>query len=423
MSRAPRPRSTVEEQAAEADDLVALPVPARPSGRALTVAVVAIGGAFAALFVLGWLPRQRRIEAAAAASQESGGATPRTEVVKPRPGGSTQAIRITGGVEPLRDTVVHARASGYVRKWFHDIGDKVKAGDALADLDTPELDQELAQAKATLASRRASLEQARADLAFAKVQTRRFEALAPSGVAAQQDVEDKQTRQAVGEANLHAAEAALAAQDAAVKRLEDLRSFARVVAPYAGVVTERHVEQGTLVNAGTGGGPGLFRVVSADPVRVFVQVPQDLAPSVRTGDKARVTVREYPGRTFVGKVTRTAGALDAASRTLRTEVQLPNGDGALLAGMFAEVAIDLPSPHRTLLVPATALIVDSHGVRVAVVEAGDTIKLVPVSVERDTGADALIVGGLEGGERIVVTPGEATVEGAKVVPVERPKGG
>ena len=402
------------------EDLVALPAPVRPSRRSLTLAAAGMAVTFGGLFVAGWLPHRRREREASALAEERAEAVPRVEVVRPRAGGATEAMRLTGSIEPLRDTVVYARASGYVRKWHVDIGDRVKTGDSLADLDTPELDQELAQARATEAARRAAVEQARADLAFARAQTKRFEALAPSGVAAQQDVEDKQTRQAVAEANLHAAESALTAEEAAAKRLEDLRAFGRVAAPFSGVITERHVEQGTLVAAGTGGGQGLFRIAAVDPVRVFVQIPQDLAPEVRVGDPAHVTVREYPKRVFLGKITRTAGALDPASRTLRTELQLENHDGALLAGMYAEVAFELASPHRALIVPATALIIDGRGMRLAVVDGQSRLKLVAVNVERDTGSSAIIVGGLAGDERVVVSPGEGTVEGTRVIPVERP---
>ena len=194
-----------------------------------------------------------------------------------------------------------------------------------------------------------------------------------------------------------------------------------MTAPFAGIITSRSVEEGTLVNAGTSGGAGLFRLAETDLVRVFIQVPQELAPSVHAGVVAEMRVREFPGRVFAGTVTRTAGALDPTSRTLRTEVQVRNPGGDLLAGMYATVGIALPSPHRTLYVPSAALMADAHGTRVAVVGEDGLLRFVPVQVERDTGAEVGVVSGLDGGERVLTNPGEDTVEGAMVIAVARGK--
>jgi RND family efflux transporter MFP subunit len=398
---------------------VALPPPAAPSRTRVTAVVVALALGFGGLFVAGWLPRRARVAAAAEASAERAGGPRRVEVARPRVASTPAALSLPGGLEPLRETAVFARASGYVRKWSADIGDRVKKGQVLCELDTPELDQELAQAEADRASKLAALEQARATVAFSESQAKRYDALAQGGIASQQDRDDKQSRARVDAATVRAAEAALRSVEANGRRLAELKSFARVTAPFDGLVTSRTVEEGTLVQAGTSGGQGLFRLAATDVVRVFVQVPQDVAPSVRPGMKAKVKVPELPGKVFEGEVKRTAGALEAATRTLRVEVHVPNPAGELLAGMFGRAELELASPHRTLLVPSSAVLVDARGTRVGVVGPEGKVRFSPVQVERDLGAEAAIVGGLEGDERLVTTPGEDIVDGAVVAPTER----
>jgi membrane fusion protein, multidrug efflux system len=401
------------------DDHVALPVAPEVSRTRLFAGVIGGVALLSGLFVAGWLPRRAAAAAAVAAGDERAAGPRRAEVVKPRLETGAVPITLTGGIEALRETAIWARASGYVRTWRVDIGDRVEKGQVLVELDTPELDQQLAQAQADLASRRAAIELARANAAFSRPQALRYESLVPQGLAAQQDLDAKRAAAAVDLASVHAAEAALLSQEAEVRRLTELRSFARVTAPFAGIITARNVEEGTLVTAGTSGGAGLFRLATTSPVRVFIQVPQALAPSMRAGTAAQVRVREYPDRVFVGTVTRTAGALDPASRTLRTEVQVPNPGGELLAGVYAQVALETPSSHRTLYVPSAAVMADAHGTHVAVLGDDGRLRFAPVHVERDTGAEAAIVSGLDGTERVVTNPGEDTVEGAAVVPVER----
>jgi RND family efflux transporter MFP subunit len=184
------------------------------------------------------------------------------------------------------------------------------------------------------------------------------------------------------------------------------------VAPFAGTVTARSVERGALVSAGNG--TPLFKVAALDPVRVFIQAPQDVAPSIRAGAAAKVTVREFPGRIFEGKVARAAGALDPTTRTMTTEVRVPNPKGELLPGVYAQVALALPVPHKTYEIPATALMNDAAGLRVAIVDVTGAIRLVPVTIERDTGATFLIASGLDGTERVVKLAGPELTDGRKV---------
>jgi RND family efflux transporter MFP subunit len=385
----------------------ATPVPRK---RLLRVAAVVVGVLLVA-FAWGFL--RRREERNALAESVSGASrAPRVEVVVPARIASDRAMVLPGSVQALQETVVFARASGYVRGWHVDIGDKVKKAQILAEIETPELDQELAQAQAQLGQSEAQLALSKANRNLANANYARAQRLAPSGIVSKADLEQTQAQAEVGDANVKVAEANIAAQNANIARLRQLKAFAKVTAPFDGTVTRRTVEIGSLVTAGNA--TPLFRIAALDPARVFVQVPQDVAPSVRQGAAAKVTVREYPGRTFAGEVTRAAGDLDPQTRTMSTEIRIPNKDGALLAGMYAEVSLTLPSPHQAYEVPATALLNDSRGQRVAVVDAQDKLHLVPVVVERDNGATLDISSGLAGSERVAKIGSAAFVEGMQV---------
>ncbi len=388
-----------------------LPPPASFSrSKALLIglaALVVLGGAFG----YGYFPR-RAAQAALVEAASTGEGVLRVEVATPKEGSSDRAIALPGSVQPLEETVIYARASGYVRKWYVDIGDKVKEGQVLVDIDTPELDQELDQARAQLNQADASLVQSKANRELSQANLQRYKQLAPSGVVSMAELDQRQAMAQVDEASVSVAQAAIAAQQANIRRLIQLKGFAHVVAPFGGTVTQRTVETGSLVSAGNG--QPMYKVAAMDPARVFTQVPQDVAPGVRAGVVATVTVREYPGRTFTGTVARAAGELDPATRTMNTEIRVPNADGALIAGMYAQVAFTLPSPHRVFEIPATAVASDSHGSRVAVVDDASEIKLVPIVIERDTGATVEVASGLTGTERVVKLASAQFVDGRRV---------
>ena len=389
-----------------------LPPPASVSrGRAawlVLAGVIVLSGVFA----LAYVPRRQERAALADATQVADRAQMRVEVVTPKLGSSDRALSLPGSVQPLEETVLYARASGYVRKWYVDIGDKVKEGATLAEIETPELDQELDQARAQLAQAQASLTQSKANRELSKANLQRYKQLIPAGVVSQADLDQRQAQAQVDEATVNVSQAAIAAQEANIRRLTQLRSFSRVTSPFAGTITQRWVENGALVTAGNG--QPLYKVAAMDPARVFIQVPQDVAPSIRPDVAAKVSVREYPGRPFDGKIARAAGELDATTRTMNTEVRVPNADGALIAGMYAEVALTLPAPHRVFELPATALMVDAKGQRVALVDAESKIHLVPVVLERDTGATVEVASGLTGTERVAKIGSAAFTEGRAV---------
>ncbi len=395
------------------DDLgFSLPEPAKLSrARALAIgafALLAVG----LLFLLGWLPRRSAQKELATDAHAAESARLRVEVVSPKLASSDRALTLPGSVQPLEETTIYARASGYVRKWNADIGDKVKEGDVLAELETPELDQQIDQAKADLTRAEAGIVQAKANLAFAKQSLERAKNMVQNGVASQQELDQRQTETNVGEANVTVAVAAVDAQRANLRRLAQLKGFSRVLAPFAGTVTSRTVERGALVTAGTGS--PMFKVAAMDPVRVFVQVPQDVAPSIRLELAAQVTVREFAGRTFDGKVAHAAGALDPATRTMTTEVRVPNPKSELLPGMYAQVALTLPTPHKVYELPATAILNDASGIRVATVTPEGTLKLVRVVIERDIGSTVQIASGLDGTERVVKLGSAELTEGRPV---------
>ena len=377
----------------------ALPGPTRVGRTRAGALVAAALVVLAAAFVVGYLPRYRARTVLEASARETEQAPARVIVVKPKTAASAGAIILPGSIQPLQETVLFSRANGFVRRWLADIGDKVKEGQLLAEIDTPELDQELVAARAQLAQANATIQQSKANREFARTSLERVKRLAPSGVTSQQELDQAEAQEAVAAANLNVAQATAGAQQANIERLLKLKSFARVVAPFAGMVTQRSVDRGALVTAGNG--TPLYKISTTDPVRVLLQVPQNVAPSVRTHIPAKVSVREYPNRTFTGDVTRAAGALDPALRTMTTEIRLPNPKGELLAGMYAEVSISLPLPHRVYEVPATSLLSDGKGVRVVVVDGDHRTHARPVVVERDTGATVQIASGLNGDELIV----------------------
>jgi membrane fusion protein, multidrug efflux system len=389
-----------------------LPPPATISRPGAIAALV--GGALllGSAFAVGYLPRHQERAALEEATQTAGQAALRVDVISAKVGSSDRAVLLPGSVQPLMETVLYARASGFVRRWLVDMGDKVTAGQLLAEIETPELDQELEQARAQLQQAQPTLLRSKASRELSNANLQRYQQLTPVGVASQADLDQRQAQAQVDDANVSVAQAAIASQQANIRRLTQLKEFARITAPFAGSITQRWVEVGALVTAGNG--QPLYRITATDPARVFVQVPQDVAPGLRADVPATVTVREYPGRKFEGRVSRTAGELDATTRTMNTEVRVPNPAGTLIPGMYAEVALTLPSPHTVFELPATALMNDASGLRVAVVDEDSKIHLAPVVVERDEGANIEISTGLTGKERIVKLASAEFVEGLPV---------
>jgi membrane fusion protein (multidrug efflux system) len=397
-------------------DVVSAPAPtspprgprrlARPAG-ALVLVLLA--------FAFGYWPRHHAQTKLAQETRAQAREAPRVAVITAQAEDSGRSLVLPGNLVAMQDTLVYARANGYVRRWRVDIGDRVHDGDVLAELDTPEIDQQLKQSRATLQQQRAALAQAQANLAFALVTANRYQPLFEAGVVPKQLADQANAQAKIWQANVNAAEANIVAQAANVGQYAELVSYGRVLAPFDGTISERRIDVGSLVNAGSGAnGQPLFRLVAIDPMRVFVQVPQTYAPGVHVGDAATVAVRQYPGRDFAGKVTRSAGALDPTSRTLNTEIQVPNRSGDLFPGMYAEVTMTGTVSHPVVRVPSSAVIADSQGVHVAVVDPSSRVHLTTVQPGRDFGSVIELVGGLSGGEQVVVSPLASVTDGMPV---------
>jgi membrane fusion protein, multidrug efflux system len=394
----------------------AAPPPRRTSRRRLLAGgLLAVSVAFLAGYLPSQLARARLARRARAEAQEP----LRVAVILAHAEDRSRELTLPGNLVAIQDTFVYARASGYVRRWLVDIGDRVRDGDVLAELETPEVDQQLKQSQAALSQQRAALAQAQANLDFALTTANRYQPLFEAGVVSKQITDQASAQAKVWQANVHAAEANIVAQAANVAQYEELVSYGRVTAPFDGAISERLIDVGSLVNAGSGANSQpLFHLVAIDPMRVFVQVPQTYAPSVQPGEAAEVAVRQYPGRKFAGRVTRMASALDPASRTLNTEIEVPNRGRELLPGMYAEVEMTAAVSHPVVRVPASAVIADAQGVHVAVVDGG-RVHLVRVRPGRDFGSVIELVEGLSGGEPLIVTPPTSVTEGTQVQVVAR----
>ncbi len=368
--------------------------------------------ALAGAFLLGYLPRRAAQAALRGDARARVTAAVRVETVRPLRIEGARAITLPGSIEPLNSIVMYPRAQGYVKAFHADLGDNVSSGQLLAEIETPELDQQLDQERAELLQAEARLAQAKANRDLSNTVLARYHVLGPAGAVSKQDFEQRTAQALVEESNVRAATAAIAVQRAKLRRLAQLKSFSEVRAPFAGTIASRTIDLGALVSAGNV--TPLFTLVSAGSVRVFVQVPQDVAPSVRTATPAKVQVREYPGRTFEGEVTRSAGVLDPATRTMRVEISVPNQDGALLTGMYAEVSLELATPHEVLELPATSVVIGEGGPRVALVDGEQRIRMRQVSIERDLGATIQLAHGLHGSERVVKLASAALTEGQHV---------
>jgi RND family efflux transporter MFP subunit len=383
-----------------------------PSSRRALVWAAALTLAFAALFAIGFIPRlSRAAQLESARPQE---AAAQVVVAAPKRAPADVDVSLPGNVQAYQFTNIYARANGYVKRRLVDIGEDVKAGQLLAELETPELDEELRQARAALGQARAALQQAKTNLELARVNLERSKNLRQRGIVPAQDNDDKQTAYDAQQAQVESATANIAASEANVERLTNLQNFKRVVAPFDGTITYRSIDPGALVTANTGAsGRELFRIGQGSIVRIFVNVPQAYATALQPGQDAAVTLQERPGQEFHGRVVRTAGALDPASRTLLTEIQVPNSDRALLAGMYADVRIRVRRTNPPLIVPAAALIVRNDGTHVAVASGG-RVRLPIVLTGRDYGSEVEVLHGLSDADLVVVNPSGSLAEGDAV---------
>jgi multidrug efflux pump subunit AcrA (membrane-fusion protein) len=420
---------------------------------------------FGALMLAGVLPRlarQKKITTAAQAVQDS---IPNVSVVQVQEAPASSDLQLPGDVEAIQVATISAQTTGYLRRFHADIGDRVSAGQLLAEIDTPQVDQQLQQARANLAQAVASLGQAEANLnqaatnmEYARVTYERNKYLAQQHVVSDQIRDQMKAAYDVAkagvdamQANINAAKATIASNEANVRSLKALQGFQKVFSPFAGVITARNVEVGSLISPGsssvsslTGTTPssstipgsgttpsgtnasansgGLFQIARIDTLRIFISVPQAFASTIKPGQTANISVRELPQKTFTGRVVRTTSALDPGSRTLLTEVQTANADYQLLPGMYATVNFGVQSPDPPVRIPATALIVRADGPQVAIVTGDQRVHYQKVVVGRDYGNQLDIVSGLEPGTTVIVNVADGLQEGAQVHTQPAPSG-
>jgi RND family efflux transporter MFP subunit len=390
---------------------------------ALAVLVVAL------LLAIGIVPRVLRRREAREVVHFSTVLVPEVIVIHPQLAPTQTSLSLPGNLEPMYSASVFARTNGYIEKRFVDIGSHVNAGQTLAIISTPEVDQQLNQARAevlqataALQQSRASLQQAQANLDLARMTRDRYTHLSGTRAVTQQSVDEveqafnaRTADVAAANANIAVAQANLQSQKANVQRLTQLQGFERVVAPFDGVITARNVERGDLVNDGSGNGSkDLFSIAQSNVLRVQVEVPQSSALAIKDGQTAVLTVREKPGREYTATVTRSAESLDLAARTMLTEVQVDNREGSLVPGMYGEVKFVVTHSQPSLVIPTTALVIDKNGTHVVAVTPDDHVHFLSVQVGQDLGSQIEISQGLHGGESLVTNPSDLLSEGQKV---------
>src|ERR1700691_3352656 len=373
-------------------------LPPAPTGRAKML----VGVALLILLVAGLVTfLTRKSETNALAKETDAAAIPTVAVVQPTAETGDNELVLPGNLQAYIESPIFARTNGYLLRWYKDMGSKVEKGERLASIDTPEVDQELSQARATR-------EQIRAALGLAKISADRWANLRKTDSVSQQEADQEASGYEQAQANL-------AAADANVHRLEQLESFKNVFAPFSGVLTRRTVDPGALINSGAqAAGRELFDIARVDPLRVYVSVPQAYAPTIKVGMKATVALQEFPGQKFLGTVVRTADAIEPATRTLNTEVDVPNKDGKLLPGSFGQVHFATVTSVQRITIPVNAMLFRAEGPRVAVVDKNNKVHLLPITIGRDFGATLEILGGVDPGDQIIINPSDSLEEGQQV---------
>jgi RND family efflux transporter MFP subunit len=320
-------------------------------------------------------------------------------VTQPKGGAAGQLVVLPGTLQGYVQAPISARASGYLRRWHKDIGTRVAKGDLLAEIETPEIDQQLSQAIAARQQAASSLDLARSTL-------ERWESLRRKDAVSQQEVDERRSADAQARANL-------AAADANVERLRQLEGFKRVTAPFAGVITKRNVDVGDLIDAGGGAARALFLLAQTDPLRVYVNVPQSYAQLIKRGQQVSVTQAELRGQSFKGEIVRTAASIDATTRTMQVEISLPNREGVLLPGAFVQVALPL-APSGALTIPTNVILFRAEGPRVAAVGGDGRVQLRPVKIGRNYGQSIEILDGIAATDQVVLNPPDSLNDGDPV---------
>jgi RND family efflux transporter MFP subunit len=375
--------------------------PAPPSAKhgflLLIVAIIVV----IVVVIAGVVPRMRAKAALKTETDKS--AVPTVDVIQPKQGAPHQEIVLPGNIQAFTDAPIYARTNGYLKKWYVDIGARVKAGQLLAVIDTPEVDQQLLQA-------RADLNTAEANSNLSQITWTRYEDLKNTDSVSKQDVDN-------ANGDYQAKKATEASSAANVKRLEDTKAFQNIYAPFDGVITARDTDIGQLIDQGSSTTQKeLFHIAAIKTLRVYINVPQQYSIAAKPGLTADLTLGEYPGRRFQGTLVRTANAIDVASRTLLVEVDVDNATGELLPGAYTEVHLKLPNDIPTFILPVSALIFRAQGLQVATVDSNNKTKLVAITLGRDFGSQVEVLSGLNADDKVIVNPSDSVIDGEQVNP-------
>jgi len=353
-----------------------------------------------------------RIQARTALRRETAQlAVPSVVVVQPKRSAPAQEIVLPANVQAFADAPIYARTNGYLRRWYVDIGTRVKEGQLLAEIDTPEVNQQLRQSLADLAT-------AQANLNLSKITADRYAGLLKTDSVSKQESDNAAGDYEAKQANLQSAQAN-------VKRLQELQSFQKIYAPFSGVITARNTDIGALIDSGSGGGvrTELFHIVQPDKLRVYVSVPQVYSQAAKPGLTADLTLSEFPGRPFVGKLVRTANAIDPTSRTLLVEIAVNNPTGQLFTGSYAEVHLQLPTAASAFILPVNTLLFRAEGLRIASVGDGQKVELKQITLGHDFGSEVEVIAGLNGNENVIVNPPDSVISGETVRIAQPAQGG
>jgi RND family efflux transporter MFP subunit len=391
----------VEEQA-DNPSVVEKPERNRKRGRSVHAWWIVVVGvaAIALILIFGVLPRVRARSALHKETAEL--AVPSVAVVQPKRAAPAQELVLPANVQPYINAPIYARTNGYLKKWYVDIGAHVRKGQLLAEIETPEVDQQLRQARANLAT-------AEANLNLSQITAERYQGLLKTDSVAKQDTDN-----AVGTYNAN--KAIVQAQQANVRQLEELQSFEKIYAPFEGVITNRNTDIGALITAGSNGGPSteLFQIAQPDKLRVYVNVPEAYSLGAKPGLPAQLTLAEFAGRRFEGKLVRTANAIDPATRTLLVEIEVNNPTNTLLSGAYAEVRMKIPGASSSFIIPVSTLMFRSEGLRVVAVGGSNRAELKAITLGHDYGSEVEVIAGLSGNESLIISPPDSILEGEQV---------
>jgi RND family efflux transporter MFP subunit len=365
-------------------------------GRKTSIGLIIVAIVVAALAILGILKRRHNDDVLAEATQRD--AAPTVIALPARAGAPADTFQLPGNVTAWSDAPIYARTSGYLTKWYYDIGAHVKKGDLLAEIATPELDQQVSQALADLTT-------AEANAGNAKIQAERYKGLVDSDAVSRQDTDTFVTQAASTSSAVKSAQANL-------DRLKQLQGFEKLYAPFDGVVTARNIDTGQLINGGAAN--ELFHLQSLGTLRIYVNIPEAYTAAIKRGQKEALTFSQYPGRTFEGTYVRSSDSIDPANRTLLIEIDVDNRKGELMPGSLAQVHFKTQSAAQTFVVPAAALIFRSQGIRVGTVVNGNIAHLVPITIGQDNGATVEVIAGLGPNDRVIQDPPDSIIEGEKL---------